>query len=74
MDLETDAIVPGGIKDAELEEMTEKGWVVYALEEDTEMVAVFENPEGKRYPRLGIVPAKTEILAHGDTERVLLRI
>lgn len=74
MDLETDAIVPGGIEDAELEELTREGWEVYSLEEDTKMVAVFENPEGKRYPRLGIVPATTEILIHRETRRAEIRL
>jgi hypothetical protein len=72
MDLETDAMVPGGIKGPELKEMTEKGWVVYALEEDTEFTAEFENPERGRYTRTGLLPPDELLLVNPKEEMILI--
>ena len=66
MDIETDAIVPGGIKDSELKKMAEEGWVFYALEEDTELTVEFENPQKERYNRTGLVPANSVLVVNED--------
>lgn len=65
-------MVPGGIKGPELTEMTEKGWVVYALEEDTEFTAEFENPERGRYTRTGLLPSEALLLVNPEEETILI--